>query len=291
MDRICNFILFIAWNVLYAGRMDTLKAIDSTVTVRVERDGGGHREFGHTTPVRRLPNLLFEVATEGAWQIEDAAELRLVAPRGHGFVVPSEYAHKLTYIDQAPSRTRYWMISVRDGLGRDLARNIGRPWVLSQVETSRMIDCLDWSSRAPSTILGLLENQQMMLEIGRILFAGERSGFGLPPAVDPRMELVMRYIDDHLADDLSRDVLADLIQLSPTRFHYVFVAATGVSPTQYVIDRRLAAARQLLVGTSRSVKEIAQLVGYGDALQFSALFRRHLGESPAKYRKHLHPAP
>ncbi len=59
---------------------------------------------------------------------------------------------------------------------------------------------------------------------------------------------------------------------------------------QYVIDRRLSAARQFLAGTSWSVKEIARLVGYDDALQFSALFRRHIGESPANYRKHFHGA-
>ncbi|HSH95562.1 MAG TPA: AraC family transcriptional regulator, partial [Roseimicrobium sp.] len=248
--------------------MKNPQTVDSSITVRVEREGGGHRAFGHTTPVRRLPNLLFEVAVEGTWQIEDAGDLHLVAPRGQGFAVPSEYAHKLTYIDPAASRTRYWMISVRDALGRDLVRNIGRPWVLSQNETTRLVDCLARCSAVPSTIAGMLENQRNLLEIGGILFARERSQISLPPAVDPRMELVMRYIDEHLAEDLSRDVLADLIQLSPTRFHYVFVAATGVSPTQHVIDRRLAVARQLLVGTSRSVKEIARLVGYGDALQF-----------------------
>jgi transcriptional regulator GlxA family with amidase domain len=82
-------------------------------------------------------------------------------------------------------------------------------------------------------------------------------------------------------------VLADLAQLSPTRFHYVFASAMGIAPMQHVIDRRLSAARELLAGTSWSVKEIARLVGYDDALQFSALFRRHIGESPANYRKHF----
>ena len=48
---------------------------------------------------------------------------------------------------------------------------------------------------------------------------------------------------------------------------------------------RLRKAQQLLIGTDRSVAEIAREVGHPDPYHFSRVFRRSVGVSPAKYRK------
>jgi len=267
--------------------MRTLQDAYPSIIVKVERAGGGYRAPGYSTQLRRLPSLLFEVAQAGTWQIDANDGLHLVAPAGRGFVVPSEHSHKLTYVNRIASQTRYWMISIRDILGRDLAREIARPWVLSAADTARMIECLTQDTDTHVTIASVLAHQQRLIDVGRLLFSGARSKIVVPPPVDPRVQVVMRYINEHLDQTLSRDFLADLVQLSPTRFHYVFSSTIGVAPIEYVIKSRLSTARQLLAGTSLSVKEIARLVGYRDALRFSALFRRHIGESPAIYRKRI----
>ncbi len=62
--------------------------------------------------------------------------------------------------------------------------------------------------------------------------------------------------------------------------HYV-----GVTPLQYVIDLRVARARELLTHSDCSVAQVATLVGYDNALYFSRLFRGHTGMSPLQYRK------
>lgn len=64
-----------------------------------------------------------------------------------------------------------------------------------------------------------------------------------------------------------------------------FVAATGMSPLQYVHTLRLEEAKQMLERSEDSVECIANEVGYEDSSFFSRLFRRHVGLTPAAYRK------
>ena len=59
----------------------------------------------------------------------------------------------------------------------------------------------------------------------------------------------------------------------------------GVSTKEYLTRYRLSRACELLRHAPLSVDEIAAEVGYPDALTFSRLFKKHIGVSPAKYRK------
>jgi Transcriptional regulator containing an amidase domain and an AraC-type DNA-binding HTH domain len=64
-----------------------------------------------------------------------------------------------------------------------------------------------------------------------------------------------------------------------------FQAATGMSPLEYVHTLRLEEAKQMLEREQCSIETIANEVGYEDAGFFSRLFRRHVGLTPAAYRK------
>jgi transcriptional regulator GlxA family with amidase domain len=91
-------------------------------------------------------------------------------------------------------------------------------------------------------------------------------------------------VDEHLGRPTSRAALAKLAGLSPSRFHELFLAVLRCSPMAYVAERRMQRARQLLVTTARPVREIADIVGYGDPYHFSRAFKRSSGESPQAYR-------
>jgi len=92
------------------------------------------------------------------------------------------------------------------------------------------------------------------------------------------------HIDAHYAQPLTVDRLAKLAGLS--RFHFIraFHASTGRTPHQYVRERRLERARELLVNTPMPVTEICDAVGFQSLGSFSSLFRRLTGETPAEYR-------
>ena len=95
---------------------------------------------------------------------------------------------------------------------------------------------------------------------------------------------VATYIDRHLADELSIPRLARLARLSPYHFIRAFRASTGLTPHQFVRNRRIERAKVLLVSTPMPVTEICDAVGFRSLGSFSSLFRRMTGETPRRYR-------
>ena len=72
-----------------------------------------------------------------------------------------------------------------------------------------------------------------------------------------------------------------------SRYHFAraFAKAVGSSPLQYVIGERMELAKARLKTLHAPVSEIALGVGYEDVSRFSRHFRRHVGVTPAAFRK------
>jgi AraC-like DNA-binding protein len=78
---------------------------------------------------------------------------------------------------------------------------------------------------------------------------------------------------------------ARAVGLHPAYFRRMFKRETGLTPMEWLNQRRLQMARQYLAGTRKSVAEIAEDCGFQDQFYFSRVFRRHFGQSPLQYRK------
>ena len=92
------------------------------------------------------------------------------------------------------------------------------------------------------------------------------------------------FIESHLSEDLSLDHLAAAPAMSPFRFARAFKRATGQSPRQYVIARRIERAKELLRSPRREISEVADLVGFSTQSHFTAVFHRHCGVTPKRFR-------
>lgn len=101
---------------------------------------------------------------------------------------------------------------------------------------------------------------------------------------DARLRRAVTYIHDHLADDVSLEVLAGEAAMSAFHFARAFKAALGSSPLQYVIGERMRVAGVLLKTTALPVAEIALRVGYEDTSRFGKHFKRAFGSTPAQHR-------
>ena len=76
-----------------------------------------------------------------------------------------------------------------------------------------------------------------------------------------------------------------MAHMSPDHFARSFKAATGLSPHQYVIQRRVERAKTLLSDTGLTVAEVARAVGFSNPSHLATHVRRVLGVSPGALRR------
>ncbi|HEX4510890.1 MAG TPA: AraC family transcriptional regulator [Burkholderiaceae bacterium] len=96
--------------------------------------------------------------------------------------------------------------------------------------------------------------------------------------------LMRRLIDSRLADPPSLQDLARVTNLRTARFLEAFRASFGLTPHQFVIERRVERAKSLL-RTDASMMSVALEVGYASHAHFSASFRARTGSTPSEYRR------
>jgi AraC family transcriptional regulator len=94
---------------------------------------------------------------------------------------------------------------------------------------------------------------------------------------------VREHVDADLAGDLRLADIAAVVALSPYHFSRLFRATTGRTPYQFVLDRRIERAKELLGRPGITVRQVARRTGFADAGHLARHFRRHVGTSPARY--------
>ena len=108
----------------------------------------------------------------------------------------------------------------------------------------------------------------------------------LPDAdLHERLCRARRYIDE--CYDLPLDLTEISKQACLSRYHFLrlFRDAFATTPHQYLIQRRIEKAKELLCSERFSVTEVCFEVGFQSLGSFSALFRRCVGDAPNSYRE------
>ncbi|MFE6273427.1 AraC family transcriptional regulator [Streptomyces goshikiensis] len=91
-------------------------------------------------------------------------------------------------------------------------------------------------------------------------------------------------LDERVAAGLSLSEAAGLLQAHPAHLVRSFSAAFGIAPHQYLISRRVALARRLLLD-GRPAAEVAVEAGFHDQPHFTRHFKRVVGTTPARYAR------
>ncbi len=105
------------------------------------------------------------------------------------------------------------------------------------------------------------------------------------PGLVAGVERVRLYVDEHLDSDLSLDRLARVAETKPSLLTQAFVELHSATPHQFVIRRRLEAARRLLIVSSLPISEIALQTGFASQSHLSVAFKRATGETPNRFRR------
>lgn len=125
----------------------------------------------------------------------------------------------------------------------------------------------------------------------RFLLYGGSSEHTLNSSVEPLPPRILRRIRDRIEAELDTELsLASLAKESGySRAHFLrmFRAATGLTPHQYVLERRLSTAQQLLRQSKMLLADIALQCGFSSQTHMNDVFRKRLGVTPLEYRRDI----
>lgn len=106
---------------------------------------------------------------------------------------------------------------------------------------------------------------------------------------DSRLDRARKFIEAHFDSSFDLATTAEQAHLSPAHFCHRFARQFGVPPREYAMRLRLQRGAQLLANRELAVFQVAEMVGFQDALYFSRLFRKRYGLSPNQFRQQQRP--
>ncbi len=103
-----------------------------------------------------------------------------------------------------------------------------------------------------------------------------------------QLSRALSAIEKRLGEHLTVAELADYVHMSPSHFSRRFVETFGVSPSRYVMLRRVENAQVRLIQGNDTIDTIGTELGFADGFHFSKTFKRITGISPSRYRQLCH---
>lgn len=101
---------------------------------------------------------------------------------------------------------------------------------------------------------------------------------------DIYVEAAEKYINTNIQMPVTVDELTTFLGVSQPYLFKIFKKHFLVSPKEYIIEKKMSYAQELLKNSDLSITDIAKSVGYNDVLGFSKLFKKKVGISPQKYK-------
>jgi transcriptional regulator GlxA family with amidase domain len=119
-----------------------------------------------------------------------------------------------------------------------------------------------------SKILSFVRNQE---------FAGK--------SIERNIRRACLYLRENLQQNVNIEQLAAELHVGYSYFRRMFKRYTGISPAQYHLSLRLQKAKDLLVSSNKSVKEITSELGFESSFYFSRIFKEKTGMSPLEFKR------
>lgn len=272
--------------------------LDAPMGIAYERSIGFHKDF-HTHDRHML------VAPRGACRMEVRTErLRetFVVDARSVLVVPKDVVHDDTAVSVVydtlalyPSDTRIEEMGSENGftsgelerLGKACVKLVRSPWLDDLIGRYFLERVLGHQAAVGS---GYYLEKQILNEVARLLIPRARAE---NPSDDSDhrgdcldlFERAVTFVEGNLFEALDLAAICHAVRASESSVLRAFRGALGVTPKQYIKNRRLDEAASLLRGADLRVSDVALLIGYEDLSAFGKAFRARFRCSPADYRR------
>lgn len=174
------------------------------------------------------------------------------------------------YVDricQGRVMTRSRLQQMMNGIRKLIKNEEGEDWMPEEAEYSRRY-------------MAALESRENASDFFRWMIL--RDGQECEKTV---VEQIKEFIAENINREITRKMLEDAIHLNRDYLNRLFKKETGMSLAEYIVEKKMDTARELLVMTDLSVGEVGYWVGYENFSYFSRYFKKITGDSPASYRQ------
>lgn len=159
-------------------------------------------------------------------------------------------------------------------------------------------DCFDGLYELPRAVYGesrlgvifdtlfesdnVFEDYSCYYDILRVIFSLSKMK---PEREESSVFRAIEYIENNYTSKITVSDLAEIANLSSSRFYAVFGERYGISPVNYINSFRLAMASDLLLSDDVSISDVSCRVGIFDPIYFNKMFRKIYGVAPSNFRK------
>ena len=121
------------------------------------------------------------------------------------------------------------------------------------------------------------------LILGIMMYSDRNREFSVNE-LETRINKAKLLIRENLTNNISLESIASEINMSYSWFRKIFKEYTGFSPANYIQEMKLQRAKNLLISSDLSIKEIAYSLNFDSISYFSSTFRKKTGYTPLQYR-------
>lgn len=196
---------------------------------------------------------------------ENCAKKEFMNPKGKGCLSPDHLRNvKYHFVITAALTTRFCTDA---GMENEEAYTLSDFYILKMDECQSVLEVSDL-------------HDEMVLDFTKRMRLIKR-----PASLSKPVLKCVNFIYENLTDRISIEDLAKVSNLSATYLPRLFKSEMGVAPADYIRERKILYAKQLLKDSNYSITQIADMLSFSSQSHFVQVFKKSTGTTPKKFRE------